>query len=220
MIRIFIDFEMNPVHKSYKEIRQISRHEIVEVGAVKLDDDLNVIDRFSTYVKPSWNSIESFITRLTGITDDAVKDAPDFETAIWDLHHWIDARDEKVKLYQWSDNDRIQFLNQCQLYDINLDQMGVVFHHWTDFQRMYYRRLGIRRVVNLETAVGIVRMGLNGNMHRALDDAENAAKLMRIFNDKSEFESRTKSVREAFQPQKATFTIGSLFSEKLMALGA
>lgn len=220
MIRIFVDFEMNPVHKRHKEIRQISRHEIVEVGAVKLDDDLNVIDRFSTYVKPSWNTIETFITRLTGITDDAVKDAPDFETAVLDLHRWIDADGEKVKLYQWSDSDRIQFLKQCHLCDIDLDQMGGVFHHWTDFQRMYHRRLGIRRVVNLETAVGIVRMGLDGNIHRALDDAENAAKLMRVFNDKSEFESRTKSVRDAFRPQKATFTIGSLFSEKLMALSA
>jgi hypothetical protein len=39
MKTIFVDFEMNPINTSFKEARQICKNEIIEIGAVLLDED-------------------------------------------------------------------------------------------------------------------------------------------------------------------------------------
>ncbi len=53
-------------------------HRITEIGAVKVRGG-KIIDEFQTLINPE-RHVPSFITRLTGITNDMVKGAPKFET--------------------------------------------------------------------------------------------------------------------------------------------
>lgn len=54
--------------------------EIIEIAAVKIKDGL-IIDEFSEYVKPK-KSISAFITELTSITNDDVRNAPGIEVIL------------------------------------------------------------------------------------------------------------------------------------------
>ena len=58
-------------------------HKITEIAAVKVRGD-NVIDTFSTLVNPKCH-IPSFITRLTGIDNEMVKDAPSIRKVLPDF---------------------------------------------------------------------------------------------------------------------------------------
>lgn len=56
------------------------KSEIIELSAVKVRNDA-VVDKFSTLIKPKGN-INSFITRLTGISNDMVQKAPDIKSVL------------------------------------------------------------------------------------------------------------------------------------------
>lgn len=60
---------------------------ITEIGAVKVRNG-QIIDRFSAFVNPGI-SIPSFIVKLTGITDDMVKDAPPIEQVMIEFMEFI-----------------------------------------------------------------------------------------------------------------------------------
>lgn len=47
-----MDFEMNQIDNSHPDELKICKNEIIEIGAVKLDDTYKEIDSFKTYVKP------------------------------------------------------------------------------------------------------------------------------------------------------------------------
>lgn len=69
---VVIDIETTGLSPDYDEI--------IELSALKCHND-EVVDKFSTLVKPEYE-IDEYITELTGITNEMVKDAPDIEQAL------------------------------------------------------------------------------------------------------------------------------------------
>jgi DNA polymerase III epsilon subunit family exonuclease len=57
---------------------------IIDIGAVRLDAGLQVVDRFTTLVDPGVR-IPLYVTRMVGITDDDVRTAPRFPEALEQL---------------------------------------------------------------------------------------------------------------------------------------
>ena len=79
---IIVDLEMNPLGSEFKKDWETCRNEIVEIGAVVLDEQYNEIGHFMTLVKPQMNAvIEGRIEKLTGITTKSVECAPCFKEA-------------------------------------------------------------------------------------------------------------------------------------------
>lgn len=110
---IILDFEMNPVAKQNKEARSRLHREIIEIGAVKLDSNHNIVDKFSCYVKPRYNAeINPFIRNLTGISTWEVCTASYFEETIAQLEEWI-GYDHATTVYSWSQTDLDQLKKEC-----------------------------------------------------------------------------------------------------------
>ena len=72
-----VDLEMCKVpYKVRKEHYQWGR-ETIQIGAVLLNEDLEITDSFATFVSPQYGFIDTYINKLTGINAGDVATAPD-----------------------------------------------------------------------------------------------------------------------------------------------
>lgn len=80
---VVIDLEMNPIASVYMAERAICKLEVIEIGAILLDEAYQEIGSFVTLVKPYFNSrIEKRYEKLTGIKTSMVESAPYFDDAL------------------------------------------------------------------------------------------------------------------------------------------
>ena len=93
--------------------------EIIQIGAVKLDDNFEIIDTFSKLVKPSlYKEIHPFICELTSITTDMVEDEELFPKVYGDFMKFI-GNDDFI-MCVWGIDDIKQLLRNIKFHGLNV----------------------------------------------------------------------------------------------------
>lgn len=216
MDSIFVDLEFCMVNDECKEQRKISKFEIIEIGAVRVNEELKIVDRFETLVKPRYSVISSFITDMTHITNEAVADAPDFKTAMDIFLEWVG--DERVAVYSWSNADCLQFQKECRQKKYKNARLEDMYENWVDFQMVFGKMLGIEQAISLANAVKGAGIEFKGQEHSALADAENTALLYILTKNKEEFELKAGSLLDIIRPKPAlTMSLGSLITPEMLS---
>ncbi|WP_026485884.1 PolC-type DNA polymerase III [Caldanaerobius polysaccharolyticus] len=139
------------------------RDRITEIGAVKIKSG-EVVDRFSTFVNPGVKIPEN-IVRLTGITDEMVKGAPEVGQVLREFKSFVG---DAVLVAHNSDFDIAFIKNRAQAYGIAfdnpvLDTLQLVRGMFPDLKNH-----------KLDTVAKHLHVELK-NHHRAVDDAEATA---------------------------------------------
>lgn len=208
---IIVDFEMNPVAGEHKEERQISRSEIIEIGAVIMDESFLVLGEFKTLVKPQFNdSIYKKYETLTGITTQMVCCAPIFATAYEMFVKWCESYGSEYEIYAWSENDYNQLVAEMELKKYRKADMMKPLDNWFDFQKEYTEKLGLERIMSLEKALDYAGIAFEGHMHDALCDAKNTAELFAIVRNEERCNVVLKAVMEALRPKNVCSTLGDM----------
>ena len=213
MKHIVVDLEMNNVARK-SDARRICRMETIEIGAVMLDDNLQEISAFRTYVKPEYNDcIERKIKRITGITEEMVQNAPIFREALRMFTNWCLGTGDEVTIYAWSDSDYCQIAKEITLknYEMTLEEEIILTTKWSDFQKEFDTHLGFNKQLSLSMALDMAGIGFTGREHDALDDARNTAELLNILRDTALFNLTLRKIKEAMEPSKISNTMGELF---------
>lgn len=204
MNHIVIDLEMNKIKRQKKESCKLS-NELIEIGAVKMDENFQIIDTYQTYVSPDYGKMDPVIIQLTGITDDKLKEAPKFAQAMDDFARWIGKKG--AKYYSWSLSDIRQFQNEAEFKRYT----GKIIHrmevNWNDFQQEYSELLGIEKKIRLNQAVAAADYEFTGAQHTALADAINTAEILRLSKNREEFEKVMKPVLDLFRTDKQESTL-------------
>ena len=70
---VLFDLEWNigyqPYTFNYHGVQQTFRGEIIEIGAVKIDEDANVLDTFSIHLRPRiFRKLQHHIAKVTGLS--------------------------------------------------------------------------------------------------------------------------------------------------------
>ena len=219
---VVIDLEMNPIAAVHTAEREICKLEVIEIGAVLLDEKYQEIGSFVTLVKPRLNSrIERKYEKLTGIKTEMTESAPYFEDALDMFFSWCNNIPDETQIIQWSENDFAQFSKEIQMKKIPLSAQNQKYMtiSWLDFQAEYGYTLGLEHNISLKDAVMYAGEDFCGRQHDALVDARNTADLFGIVRDETKCQKALQHVIEALKP-KNNFSIGDLFDFSAFSLSA
>ena len=149
--------------------------EIIEIGAVKLDENGRVIETFSKFVRPVVHSqLSNFCTKLTTITQVDVNRAALYIDIIEEFKNWIGLYDdEEYLLCSWGLFDQKALIRNCTVH--NLDSEWTKPH--INLKEQYPKITSTYRPIGLKAAVIKEGFEWDGVHHRGISDAINLAKI-------------------------------------------
>lgn len=208
---VVVDFEFCKVSKKQRSMAGTQLHqEIIEFGAVMLDEHMNVIGRFQKFVKPQYGTVSSFISNLTGITSEMLENEMHFQEVMAAFVRWIGDSDFQMASWSMSDYRQLseEILDKCE------EDYSYIFDAWRDVQKEYANGIGFDGVLSLKNAMSSIDENFEGKAHDALADAENTALLVTLLADKKSFDKRTKNLQDLLKPTvESGNTLGSMFGD-------
>ena len=211
MKHVVVDLEMNPVSREFREVRRKLNEEVIEIGAVRLDENFQQEAEFQCYVKPEYGPIKKHITSLTGITQAMVADKKTYAACFQDFVDWVG--EEETKSYSWSMSDIKQLRSECR-YKLPDFDIGWLNARWVDLQQEFDDRLGLHNSLALKHALGAMDHKFEGTQHTALADAINTSAILTLMQDDAKFKETMKPVLEILQPKDdLASSIGDLCPE-------
>lgn len=201
MSYVVLDLEWNA---AFSKKRGKYINEIFEFGAVKIDDNRNIIDSFSALIRPSIGKfMNPYVKKLTNITFDDLKSAEyNFQQA---MSAFADFLGDSV-LMTWSNSDLLALLEN-QSYFTNSDTIPFLTRY-CDLQSYCEHVLGVgssARQLGLSTCAELVLISQEFEHHRALSDAQLSALCFRKLFKKSVFDEFVEDATDPEFYRKLTF---------------
>lgn len=153
-------------------------NEIIEIGAVKLNINGDVVDTFSVFAKPYNNVIlTEFCKQLTTIKQSDIDNADNLDDVLIDFYEWSYG----CKLISWGGYDMRQISRDVVRQDIEneIDIQDMIDRH-LDFKRWYAKEKSIKPC-GMSAALKIENLKLIGTHHRGIDDAKNIATIVKRY---------------------------------------
>ncbi len=192
MAFIIIDLEFNNLEEIQKYFPNIFKenpnlesvaldNEIIEIGAIKLDNYMKPLKELKMYIKPSAIPVlNPKISAITNISEEDLKDGLTFEEGIEELSKLIDEGDI---ICSWAKDDIIEIINNALYYNYNnLNWLK----NYLDLQEYSTKILGKKKSLSLKNALEELKIKVDNNkLHDALNDALYTSEVFkRIYNSR------------------------------------
>lgn len=210
---VVVDLEMNPVDREFRDVRRKMNEEVIEFGAVRLDENFQQESEFQCYVEPEYGPIKKHITSLTGITQAMVAGQKHYAECFQAFVDWVG--DEETKIYSWSTSDIKQLKKECRFKMPDFD-VSWLDERWVDLQQEFDDRLGLHNSLALKHALGAMDHKFEGTQHTALADAINTSAILVLMQDEEKFKKTMQPVLDILQPKDdLSSSIGDLCPDLL-----
>lgn len=175
---VVFDLEWNQADTSKEEAHESLPFEIIEIGAVKLDENLKRVGTFHRIIKPVvYPELFSYTRDIVNLTDEDLAEGVPFEVACRDFLKWC-GKTSEYRFCTWGTLD----LTQLQR---NMEWFGVENHFsrplvYFNVQQLFSidRQEEKEKAYSLETAVEMFMLPETGEYHSALADASYTANIM------------------------------------------
>lgn len=177
---IILDLEFNG---AYSKHRHKFVNEIIEFGAVKCDEQLNIIDTFSELITPQLTKkLNSHVSALTHITLDELKNSKNSFSHVMAKFRKFLGDDV---LLTWSNSD-ILVLMENYKYFFGNDKLPFL-KYYVNLQKYCERAIGYSdkaRQLGLSTCASMLGITFeDDSLHRAYNDAELSAACFKALYD-------------------------------------
>lgn len=179
------DLEFNQVFNFGKEklrsANPMCPFEIIHIGAVKLDENLNRIADFDRLVKPKlYTRIHPYVKKITGITRQELKTAKSFKTVYAELTEFI--KDVSI-LGVWGASDIKELLRNIDYH--KLDD-SLIPNSYIDIQHYTNSHLKHPKGTSISLSGAIEALGIPTELkfHNAFNDAFYTAEVFRKIGSK------------------------------------
>jgi 3'-5' exoribonuclease 1 len=148
-------------------------NEVIEIGAVKINQNGNIISEFSKFAKPQFDTIlTEFCTELTSITQDDIDNAEYLDKVLIEFNEWS----KGSILLSWGGYDIRQLKRDIESQKVDIDWIEMKNRH-IDFKRWYSNKNKLRKPCGMSKALKLEKLPLDGTHHRGIDDARNISKI-------------------------------------------
>lgn len=171
---VIVDLEMCVVPRGIKREAYGYRSELIQIGAVLVDESLEIADEFMTLVSPEYGVVDNYIENLTGISRKSVCGAPHFKEALEMFMNWMP---EDAVLVSWSNNDEKQIRRESEAKGVAFEGLDALLESWVDCQQTFAEKMNAQKNYKLSEALIIADIDYDEGEHDALVDARNTAQL-------------------------------------------
>jgi 3'-5' exoribonuclease 1 len=148
--------------------------EIIEIGAVKIDDNQQIIDEFNTFIQPILQpQLSEFCKSLTSIKQNDVDSAEKFPVVIEKFKNWIGVGKQDYVLCSWGFYDKKQLKQDAELHNLTIDWVN----RHISVKHQHQTLCNLKKPVGLGRAIHLENMQFEGTAHCGIDDARNIAKI-------------------------------------------
>lgn len=184
MSYIIFDMEFNQDILSLAENDNIGvkyPFEIIQIGAVKLNSNLNEVASFDRFVKPHiYNKISPFITELTGINTEQLLSEKPFPEVFKEFVEFIN--DSNAIMCIWGMSDIKELYKNAEYYKLNTEILPKMFINLQPYVSMHFS-LSKRKLLRLQNAVELLNIPSSYKYHNALYDAYYTAEVFKkVYN--------------------------------------
>jgi len=151
--------------------------EVIEIGAVRLDEQLRQTGEFSALIQPVYFAqLNSFIKEKTGIPQEAIDQAERFPKVITAFMNWLGDNDSFL-LVTWGGEDLKRIVLDTRMHQ--MDDAYWLGVDYFDLLKGYIRYRNMKNDISVEAALAELDITPEGSAHRALDDAKMTAEIFR-----------------------------------------
>ncbi len=178
---IVFDLEFNMFFK-FKEgdlANPELKNEIIQIGAVKLNEQLETISSFDLIIKPViYRRMNPYVRRKTNINTSRVVQGTPFVKAIESFSTWVG---EDSVLCSWGHDDILALRDNCLFFGFD----DLSFNKFINIQQIYMKYGGLSKQPSLESAVECLAIEIKTPFHDALSDAFYTVDIFRKVYDRS-----------------------------------
>ncbi len=173
---IIFDLEWNQAQKG-EELKDMP-FEIIEIGALMLDENKEELSSFSRLVKPrEYRVMHHLNEKIVHISMKDLEFEDDFETVFDDFRQWCDLDNDTI-LCTWGDMDLTELQKNIRHFGLPAISDGPL--PFLDIQKLFsISNNDVKHRVSLEFAVNGCNIEKTIPFHRAINDVRYTAKIFR-----------------------------------------
>ena len=174
---IVLDLEWNQSPEGKECSKSNIPFEIIQIGAVKLDDQFNIVSEFDRYVRPKlYEKLHKKVEEIIDISIEELNEkGEDFVTAADDFFEWCGS---DFTFCTWGGTDLIELQRNCAYYKVNYKFPRPFLFY--DLQKLYSINFSDGKTrITLQHAVEEQQISSDFEYHRALNDARYSAMIMK-----------------------------------------